>query len=38
MGNNIAQVSLIAGNTVTLINIKQKFIDREVENIKSPPF
>ncbi len=34
MGNGIAQVSLMAGYNVTLVDIKQEFIDRAVENIK----
>ncbi|MFW9943104.1 MAG: 3-hydroxyacyl-CoA dehydrogenase NAD-binding domain-containing protein [Candidatus Thorarchaeota archaeon] len=33
MGNGIAQVSLMAGYNVTLVDIKQEFIDRAVENI-----
>jgi len=34
MGNGIAQVSLMAGYNVTLVDIKQEFIDKAVENIK----
>ncbi|MFX1455848.1 MAG: 3-hydroxyacyl-CoA dehydrogenase NAD-binding domain-containing protein [Promethearchaeota archaeon] len=33
MGNGIAQVSLMAGYNVTLVDIKQEFIDKAVENI-----
>ncbi|MFW9784914.1 MAG: 3-hydroxyacyl-CoA dehydrogenase family protein, partial [Candidatus Heimdallarchaeota archaeon] len=33
MGNGIAQVSLMAGYNVTLVDIKQEYIDRAVENI-----
>ncbi|MBY8985713.1 MAG: 3-hydroxyacyl-CoA dehydrogenase family protein, partial [Candidatus Lokiarchaeota archaeon] len=34
MGNGIAQVSLMAGYNVTLVDIKQEFIDKAVESIK----
>jgi len=34
MGNGIAQVSLMAGYNVTLVDISQEFIDKAVENIK----
>jgi len=34
MGNGIAQVSLMAGYNVTLVDIKQDFIDKAVESIK----
>ncbi|MHA2390967.1 MAG: 3-hydroxyacyl-CoA dehydrogenase NAD-binding domain-containing protein [Promethearchaeota archaeon] len=35
MGNGIAQVSLMAGYNVTLVDISQEVIDKAVENIKS---
>ena len=38
MDNNITQDSLMADYKVTLVDIKQKFIDRVIENIRSPPF
>jgi 3-hydroxyacyl-CoA dehydrogenase len=34
MGNGIAQVSLMAGYNVTLVDISQEVIDKAVENIK----
>jgi enoyl-CoA hydratase/3-hydroxyacyl-CoA dehydrogenase len=34
MGTGIAQVSLMAGNNVTLVDLSQEIIDKAVENIK----